>query len=142
MLLKISSSLALLLSAAPAVHAWGAAGHEMCVQHQLEFQPPTPYSLNLLLYSVATIAQIFLTPTSRASLCAILPPSAECHLAPVASWADRVRNSYTGPLHYINGIDDWPGDHCLFGEHGWTDEGRNVYVGLVNSTRNVIWADG
>lgn len=92
--------------------------------------------------SVATIAQVFLTPASRAALHEILPPSTKGHLAPIASWADRVRNPYTGPLHYLNGVDDWPADHCLFGEHGWADNERNVLVGIVNSTRNLIYLDG
>jgi hypothetical protein len=96
----------------------------------------------LYAYSVATIAQIFLTPATRHALCDILPAYAKCHLAPVASWADNVRNPYTGPLHYINGVGDWPADHCTFGGNGWTDAQRNVLVGIYNSTRNVVYLDG
>ncbi|KAF8316594.1 phospholipase C/P1 nuclease [Clavulina sp. PMI_390] len=120
--MRFQAASALLLGAAvaPAVQAWGVAGHEI----------------------VATIAQIFLTPTARHTLCGILPASAKCHLAPIAAWADRVRNPYTGPLHYVNGLDDWPADHCSFGEHGWTDDERNVLVGIWNSTRNVAYLDG
>lgn len=153
MLLK-ASSLALLLSTAPSVHAWGIAGHEMYAlapflsvlfdRTDYHVHPP---SLSLEIRtrpdnSVATIAQIFLTPTSRATLCEILPASTKCHLAPIAGWADRVRNPYTGPLHYVNGVDDWPADHCTFGEKGWLDNERNVLVGIYNSTRNVVYLDG
>lgn len=54
---------------------------------------------------VATIAQIHLHPAVQKKLCTILPPEARCHLAPVAAWADQVRNRYpgTGPMHYVNG---------------------------------------
>lgn len=40
----------------------------------------------------------------RERLCSILPPTAHCHLAPVAAWADLVRRYYpeTGPMHYVN----------------------------------------
>lgn len=40
----------------------------------------------------------------RAQLCDILPPTAKCHLAAVAAWADAVRRYYpeTGPMHYVN----------------------------------------
>ena len=91
---------------------------------------------------MATIAQIFLTPNSRARLCEVLPEFAKCHLAPVAAWADTVRNPSTGPLHYLNGNDDWPADHCTFGEKGWKDPRRNVLVGIVNSTLGVSTLSG
>jgi len=106
--------------ALPSALAWGAAGHQI----------------------VATVAQVFLTPNSRAALCEILPDFAKCHLAPIAAWADTIRNPYTGPLHYINGNDDWPADHCAFGEHGWKDPKRNVLVGILNSTRGVRTLEG
>lgn len=53
---------------------------------------------------VATIAEIHLYPEVKEKLCHILPPEAECHLAPVAAWADTVRGRYpgTGPMHYVN----------------------------------------
>lgn len=53
---------------------------------------------------VATIAQIHLHPEVREKLCDILPPTAKCHLAAVAAWADAVRRYYpeTGPMHYVN----------------------------------------
>ncbi|KAI0702020.1 phospholipase C/P1 nuclease domain-containing protein [Cerioporus squamosus] len=87
------------LANAPAVHAWGAAGHEI----------------------VATIAQIHLPKPVLTLVCDILRPSLNlsepapvstvdayppCSLAPIAAWADRIRMKpeyrYTAPLHYVN----------------------------------------
>ncbi|KDQ09429.1 hypothetical protein BOTBODRAFT_137742 [Botryobasidium botryosum FD-172 SS1] len=100
----------------PHALAWGAAGHQM----------------------VGTIAQMFLTPTTKARICDILPENTKCHLAPLAPWADRVRNPYTGPLHYVGGAQDWPPLNCQFpGPGGWENEERNVLVGLLNATMGV-----
>ena len=138
-------SLLLALPALPSALAWGAAGHEI----------------------VATIAQVHLRPDVRDKLCGILPPQANCHLAPIAAWADQVRMRYrgTGPMHYINGAslhcsrgvhegrrstvqdhselmivgkDDHPADTCLFGEHGWVDEDVNVLTAIMNMTAQVM----
>ncbi|WVW83859.1 hypothetical protein I302_105881 [Kwoniella bestiolae CBS 10118] len=105
-------------SALPTVLSWGAAGHEM----------------------VATIAQIHLHPSTRQKLCDILPAEANCHLAPIAAWADQVRNRYrnTAPMHYINGIDDFPPEKCAFGEHGWANEDVNVVTAIQNFTRTIM----
>jgi hypothetical protein len=66
-----SALILVLLSGAPAlVQAWGAVGHEI----------------------VATIAQIHLHNSTRQALSSMLPAS-QGHLAPIASWADRVRSS-------------------------------------------------
>ncbi|EJT51979.1 hypothetical protein A1Q1_06785 [Trichosporon asahii var. asahii CBS 2479] len=110
-----TTALALAAAAfAPNVLAWGAAGHEI----------------------VATIAEIHLYPEVKEKLCHILPPEAECHLAPVAAWADTVRGRYpgTGPMHYVNPKEDNPGTHCTFGEHGWINEDVNVLTAIVNKT--------
>ncbi|WVQ80652.1 hypothetical protein IAT38_002757 [Cryptococcus sp. DSM 104549] len=107
-----------LASALPTALAWGAAGHEM----------------------VATIAQIHLHPSTRAKLCDILPAEANCHLAPIAAWADTIRNRYRGtaPMHYVNPKLDHPQDHCEFGEHGWINEDVNVITAIQNFTRTVM----
>ncbi|WVR06980.1 hypothetical protein IAU60_004017 [Kwoniella sp. DSM 27419] len=106
----------------PSALSWGAAGHEM----------------------VATIAQIHLHPSTKQKLCDILPPEAGCHLAPVAAWADAVRNRYRGtaPMHYVNAKQDHPGDHCEFGEHGWMNEDVNVVTAIQNFTRAVMDGKG
>ncbi|ODN82133.1 hypothetical protein L202_02437 [Cryptococcus amylolentus CBS 6039] len=109
-------------TALPTALSWGAAGHEM----------------------VATIAQIHLHPSTKEKLCRILPPEANCHLAPIAAWADQIRNRYRGtaPMHYINGKGDHPQDHCEFGEHGWVNEDVNVVTAIQNFTRAITDGKG
>ncbi|KAF8624988.1 hypothetical protein AX15_005620 [Amanita polypyramis BW_CC] len=114
--------LALLAGLSPVrVLAWGAAGHEI----------------------VATIAQIHLHPSAYPTICSILnytspnPDEPPCHLAVVATWADRIRfrMHWSGPLHYVNAIDDHPPETCLFpGEQGW--QGRED-ANVLSATRNV-----
>ncbi|KAJ9091752.1 hypothetical protein QFC19_008962 [Naganishia cerealis] len=110
-LLILSALFAVIRSA----DAWGAGGHEI----------------------VATIAQVHLHPAVKDKLCTILPAQAKCHLAPVAAWADTVRGRYreTGPMHYINPVDDVPGEHCTFGEHGWINDKVNVITAIGNTTK-------
>ncbi|WWC89367.1 uncharacterized protein L201_004290 [Kwoniella dendrophila CBS 6074] len=102
----------------PTALSWGAAGHEM----------------------VATIAQIHLHPSTKQKLCDILPAEANCHLAPIAAWADQVRTRYrnTAPMHYVNGNNDHPPEHCEYGEHGWVNEDVNVITAIQNFTRTVM----
>ncbi|KIJ15125.1 hypothetical protein PAXINDRAFT_169306 [Paxillus involutus ATCC 200175] len=101
----------------PEAFAWGAVGHEV----------------------VATIAQMHLHPSVMPKLCYILDyPEDQCHLAPVAAWADRIRGQpkyrWTGPLHYIGAVGDYPSSTCLFpGSGGW--EGR-THINVLNGIRN------
>jgi hypothetical protein len=108
----------------PTALAWGAAGHEI----------------------VATIAQIHLHHTTLPKLCSILNftnpnlNEPQCHLAPIATWADRVRYlpqyRWTAPLHYVNGKDDYPSETCAFpGSGGWKGgRGKNLLAGIRNAT--------
>lgn len=87
---------------------------------------------------VATIAQMHLHPTVMPKLCAILDFAGECHLAPVAAWADNARRQgkyrWTAPLHYIGAVDDYPSATCAFpGAQGW--EGR-THINVLNAIRN------
>ena len=87
---------------------------------------------------VATIAQMHLHPSVMPKLCNILDHGGECHLAPVAAWADRVRRiskySWTGPLHYINAVDDYPSAVCAFpGSNGW---GGQTHINVLHGVRN------
>ena len=71
-------------------------------------------------------------------LCDILHYAGECHLAPVSTWADRIRNQpkyrWTGPLHYIGAVDDYPSATCAFpGPQGW--EGR-THINVLSAIRN------
>lgn len=85
-----------------------------------------------------------LHPSVLPKLCAILSNDASdydgsCHLATVASWADRIRRQpkyqWTGPLHYIGAVDDFPSSSCAFpGTRGWN--GR-THINVLNGIRNV-----
>ena len=86
---------------------------------------------------IATIAEIHLEPSTAEALCSILPENANCHLAPVAAWADqiRMRMRWSGPLHYANARDDYPPQRCVFGEGSWYGRpGRNVLGAIRNTT--------
>jgi hypothetical protein len=102
---------------------------------------------------VATIAQIHLHPSVLPTLCSILyPDSADdrtCHLAQVATWADRVRTApgfrWSASLHYIGAKDDHPSGRCAFpGEKGWAGRrGANV-LGAIRNVTGILadYADG
>ncbi|KAF7321882.1 hypothetical protein MKEN_00710200 [Mycena kentingensis (nom. inval.)] len=101
--------------------AWGAAGHEIA----------------------ATIAQIHLHPTVLPAMCEILnftsrnPNEPQCHLAPVAAWADKLRFKmrWSAPMHYIGAVGDHPSQLCAFpGAKGW--EGRRG-INVLSAIRNV-----
>src|SRR6266481_3850639 len=90
------------------VKAWGAAGHEI----------------------TAMIAQMYLFDSMHTTLCSILPAYADCHLAPLAVWADKIKwqMCWSSPLHYVNGIGDHPGDHCVFWSAGMDGRTKHEYT--------------
>ncbi|KAH7098061.1 phospholipase C/P1 nuclease [Auriculariales sp. MPI-PUGE-AT-0066] len=100
------------------VVAWGAAGHEI----------------------VGTIAQIYLLPSAKSNVCAILGmPFETCTLAPAATWADRIKSipsyRWANVLHYVNPLGDHPSQTCTFGDEGWAGrQGMNVLGGIRNTT--------
>ncbi|KAF8329465.1 phospholipase C/P1 nuclease domain-containing protein [Cantharellus anzutake] len=121
--MRFSKACALFAPAVASVHSvvgWGVVGHQI----------------------VATIAEIFLTANSRSAISTILPPETNGHLAPIAAWADRVKNPSTAPLHFANGVGDWPPSQCSFGTNGWTDPQRNVFVGILNNTLGITEYEG
>ena len=93
---------------------------------------------------VATIAQIHLHPSVYPTMCHILnftdpnPDRPQCHLAPIATWADNVRfrMRWSSPLHYVGSADDHPSQICAFpGKHGWAgNKGGNVLAAIRNTT--------
>ncbi|KAJ7072064.1 phospholipase C/P1 nuclease domain-containing protein [Mycena amicta] len=107
---------------ATTVTAWGAAGHEIA----------------------ATIAQIHLHPSVLPTMCEILnftsanPNEPQCHLAPVATWADKLRYKmrWSAALHYVGAVGDHPSQTCDFpGARGWAGKrGVNVLGGIRNVT--------
>jgi len=124
------------LVSAPASYAWGGAGHEI----------------------VATIAQIYLHPTTLSNVCDILypesssttsPTSPPCHLSRIASWADTVRRQpkyrYTGVLHYVGAVDDHPSENCAFpGSRGWNGKRDQNVLGAIRNTTSILvdYTDG
>ncbi|KAJ7587048.1 phospholipase C/P1 nuclease domain-containing protein [Mycena floridula] len=117
LLYKLLSSLVL---AVPSVVAWGAVGHEV----------------------VATIAQIHLHPSVLPAICDILnftssnPNEPQCHLAPIATWADKLRFKmrWSASMHYIGALDDHPSQKCIFpGPRGWAG---NTNINVLGAIRN------
>lgn len=116
------------LAGCPTTYAWGAAGHEI----------------------VATIAQIYLHPTTLHTVCDILYPnstasasSPPCHLSRIASWADQIRRlpkyRHTGPFHYVGAVDDHPGQSCAFpGSKGWAGKRDGNVLGAVRNTTSIL----
>lgn len=84
-----------------------------------------------------------LHPSVMPRLCDILHYTGECHLAPVAAWADRIRNQakyrWTGPLHYIGAVDDYPSATCAFpGSQGWAGRTHINVLNAIRNTTNVL----
>ncbi|PSR78587.1 hypothetical protein PHLCEN_2v7334 [Hermanssonia centrifuga] len=117
-----------ILASVPAAYAWGAAGHQI----------------------VATIAQIYLHPTTLSNVCEILYPgsstsrqSPPCNLATIASWADQIKRQpkyrYTAPLHYIGALGDHPSEACAFpGPRGWAGKKDANVLGAVRNVTNIL----
>ncbi|GAA5899843.1 S1/P1 nuclease [Sporobolomyces salmoneus] len=114
----LSSSLAL-LPLLPLAHSWGFVGHSI----------------------VATIAEIHLHPSVlsflRSPSSALLPSYAHGHLAPVASWPDRIRmvpeyRGWSGELHYSSWLGDHPPEVCSWPKDDGTEE---VEVGMGGRER-------
>ncbi|KAJ1302318.1 hypothetical protein OPQ81_001134 [Rhizoctonia solani] len=115
--MRTSLALGLTALASPAL-GWGMFGHQI----------------------TATIAQIYLLPSTREAICGILPGTYKCNLAGVASWPDEIRQdeSYQNysRLHFVNANDDDPPKNCSFGHSGWKDE-QNILKGIVDMARDV-----
>ncbi|KAJ7267705.1 phospholipase C/P1 nuclease domain-containing protein [Mycena haematopus] len=125
MLSRVVTAALVLAGCTTSAIAWGAAGHEIA----------------------ATIAQIHLHPSVFPKMCAILdytstnPNEPQCHLAPVATWADRVRfrMRWSGPLHYIGAADDYPSQTCAFpGARGWQGKYGGNVLGAIRNVTNIL----
>lgn len=88
--MKLSITLAVLLSSLQVVHAWGTLGHQ----------------------TVAYIASDLVRNTTRATTQALLSDISSDYLAGIATWADTFRSTAAGafsaPLHYIDAQDNPP----------------------------------
>ncbi|KAJ7933925.1 phospholipase C/P1 nuclease domain-containing protein [Mycena leptocephala] len=116
---------AILAGCTTSVVAWGAAGHEIA----------------------ATIAQIHLHPSVFPNMCAVLnftstnPNEPQCHLAPVATWADKLRYKmrWSASLHYIGALDDHPSQTCVFpGTRGWAGKQDGNVLGAIRNVTNIL----
>jgi hypothetical protein len=93
---------------------------------------------------IATIAQVHLHPSALPKICTILnytspdPSKPLCHLAPVATWADKYRYKmrWSASMHYIGAVDDYPSKKCVFpGPRGWAGtKDINVLAAIRNET--------
>ncbi|KAH6900828.1 S1/P1 nuclease [Coprinopsis sp. MPI-PUGE-AT-0042] len=107
--------------------AWDATGHE----------------------TVATIAQVYLHPSSLPVICSLLgievvpektsvtEMRTKCHLASVATWADkeRLNMKWSAAMHYVGAVGDYPRPVCQFpGTEGW-DGVKSVNI--LDATKNV-----
>lgn len=135
--MKLSRGLALLaatVASVPSTLAWGGAGHEI----------------------VATIAQIYLHPSTLSNVCEVLYPGSSesqrwppCYLSRVASWADSIKRNpkyrYTAAMHYVGAVGDHPSETCLFpGARGWAGKRDVNVLGAVRNMTNVLvgYTDG
>lgn len=123
-------TLTTILASTPAAHAWGGAGHEI----------------------VATIAQVYLHPSTLANVCDILYPdsslqhssaSPPCYISRIASWADQVRRQpryrHTASLHYVGAVDDHPSQACEFpGAAGWNGKRDQNVLGAIRNTTGTL----
>ena len=68
---------------------------------------------------------------------------ASCHLAPVAAWADRIKQyrRWSSPLHYVNAVGDDPPTTCVFGDAGFVSA-DNVFTAIVNYTQRAVSGKG
>ncbi|KAG7086583.1 hypothetical protein E1B28_002529 [Marasmius oreades] len=123
--MKLLSLLALGSALPFGVFGWGAAGHEI----------------------VATIAQIHLHPTVLPTICEILnftstnPNEPQCHLAPIAAWADKLkyRMRWSAAMHYVGALDDHPSQTCAFpGTRGWAGRKDINVLGAIQNTTGIL----
>lgn len=89
--MKLTSSISLsVLLTAPAVHAWGALGHE----------------------TVAFVATNFVQPSTKQYFQTLLHNSTDLYLASVATWADSYRytaaGKFSASFHFIDAEDEPP----------------------------------
>lgn len=118
-----------LLSLPTSVLGWGAAGHEI----------------------VATVSEIHLHPLILSYLrspdSGLLPPWSKGHLAPLASWADRIKGlpeyrGWSNGLHYSGWKGDRPPEVCSWPESVEQEAGEGEGEGGWNSEHDVLRAVG
>jgi len=80
-------------------------------------------------------------------MCAILnftstnPNEPQCHLAPVATWADKLRYKmrWSAPLHYVGAVGDHPSQTCTFpGTRGWAGKQDGNVLGAIRNVTDIL----
>ena len=69
------------------------------------------------------------------------PDRPQCHLAPIAAWADKIRfrMRWSAPLHYVGSVDDHPSQTCAFpGRHGWAGKKGGNVLGAIRNTTGLL----
>lgn len=74
------------------------------------------------------------------------PNEPQCHLAPIAAWADKMRYKmrWSSSLHYVGALDDHPSQTCVFpGKRGWAGRKNINVLGGVRNVTNLLedWVD-
>lgn len=95
------------LAATPRAEAWGREGHRI----------------------VGDIAADHLTPTAARAVATLLVDEPEPTLAGIANWADDIRSSESGPLHYVN----FPRGTCTYRASRDCADGRCVIAAIEQS---------
>lgn len=88
-----------------------------------------------------------LHPSVLPTICNILnftstnPSEPQCHLAPIATWADKLRFKmrWSASMHYIGALDDHPSQTCLFpGPRGWAGRSNINVLGAIRNDTNIL----
>jgi hypothetical protein len=86
---------------------------------------------------IASIAQCLLTDKTHSALSQIVDPS-PLDLATIAPWADRIKHTHvyywSGSLHYINPIQDYPPNTCTADFSDVRTPDRTLLKAIANYT--------
>jgi hypothetical protein len=89
---------------------------------------------------IASIAQRLLTPKTVTALTQIVHPS-PLDLAVLAPWADRIKHTHayywSGNLHYINPIQDFPPGTCTADFSDVRTPDRTLLTAIANYTQRL-----
>jgi len=89
---------------------------------------------------IASIAQRLLTSKTHSALDAIVQPS-KLDLANIAPWADRIKHTHayywSGTLHYINPIQDFPPGTCTADFSDVRTPERTLLAAIANYTERL-----
>jgi len=89
---------------------------------------------------IASIAQRLLTPKTHDGLSEIIAPNT-LDLSLIAPWADRIKHTHayywSGSLHYINPIEDYPPGTCTADFSDVRTPDRTLLTAITNYTERL-----